>query len=80
MGWLDQFEDWPPYRRLWEQWGGRPWTHIVRDYLGRWPGINVYGFAMLSIGLWLGGWGPGAALATAGVLLLVALISGHLWV
>ena len=77
MGLLDRFEDWKPYKAVWTRIGGRPWTHIARDCLGRWPGVLVYGCVCFGLGAWAGG----APLALSiGIAFVFTLIHGHLFV
>lgn len=82
MGWLDQFEQHPWYRWVWDRplFGRRPLTHSARAILGRWPGINLYGCACVALGLWLGGWGAWPSIAAAVGLFVGAIVFGHLWV
>jgi hypothetical protein len=89
VGWLDRFEDWPPYRRVWERLWGRPLTHVLRGRLGRWPGFHLYGALMWGAGfgtcLWAaGGWAAPGALAAGLIIglgvLAAGLVGGHLWV
>jgi hypothetical protein len=77
MGWVDQFEDWPPYRRLWERWPGQPWTHAFRDWLQRdLLHMGIFGAACFAAGLFASSLSFLAALV---VILVVCSILAHLF-
>lgn len=42
-------EEWYPYKFLWSRWGGRPWTHIIRDFSKNNIGIVIIVIVALTL-------------------------------
>jgi hypothetical protein len=76
MSWIDQFEQHPAYRWLWTRIGGRPWTHLIRDWCR--AHTLAYSAVVLAIGYALA-LAP-STLALLAAVVILSLVFGHLWV
>lgn len=72
----DRLEEWGPYKAIWSRFGGRPWTHIMRDH-------PAYFFAALIPTLILLFFYTGKKhwlkLVWACLLFFLGLLTGHVW-
>jgi hypothetical protein len=79
VGWLDQFEQHPWYRWVWDRplFGRRPLTHSARAILGRWPGIVL----LCCLCFALGAAAAGGSFVVSGLAAVVFVVAvGHLFV
>lgn len=65
-------EDWPPYKWLWTRFGGRPWTHIMRDNPKSFLAVFIPVVLLL---LFWNGWKYWKTL----LIFAVGFLTGHVW-